>query len=182
MRARLIGPDPLVLGGLRSLLERVDITVADNDADGVIWDVGLGEVSPAPALDLPVLALATNLSSAREALGAGADGVLMRDGRVERIRDALAALAAGMRVVDAAFDAILGLNDNDLDPVEPLTSRENEVLQQLAQGLSNRSVAKRLGVSEHTVKFHVNALLQKLEARNRTDAVVRATRMGLLTL
>lgn len=164
------------------MLEDIGITIDAVDPEGVVWDVGLGDVGAVPDLDLPVLALATDLISARQALGAGADGVLVRDGRVERIRHALSALSAGMRVVDAAFDALLAVSPNDLDPLEPLTPRETDVLHQLANGLSNRSIGRRLEMSENTVKFHVNALLQKLDAKNRTDAVVRATRMGLLTL
>ena len=66
--------------------------------------------------------------------------------------------------------------------VETLTPREIEVLQLLAEGMTNRAIAQRLEISEHTVKFHVNALMGKLHAQSRTDAVVRATRLGLLLL
>jgi DNA-binding NarL/FixJ family response regulator len=57
-----------------------------------------------------------------------------------------------------------------------------EVLQLLAEGLPNKTIAYRLGISEHTVKFHVNAILGKLGAQSRTEAVVRATRLGLILL
>lgn len=67
-------------------------------------------------------------------------------------------------------------------PAEPLTPRELEVLQLLAQGLPNKAIAERLGVSSHTVKFHVNAILSKLGARSRTEAVVLATQMGLTVI
>jgi len=157
------------------MLEDLGVDVGPG-ADGAVWDGG-----PIPDLDVPVLALAEDLDSARQALGAGADGVVLRDGDVVRIRAALEALHCGLRVVDAAFDSLLKTS-NDLELLEPLTSRETEVLELLAQGLANRAIAKRLELSEHTVKFHVNALLQKLDARNRTDAVVRATRMGILRL
>jgi DNA-binding NarL/FixJ family response regulator len=66
--------------------------------------------------------------------------------------------------------------------VEELTPRETEVLQLLADGLTNKAIAQRLGISDHTVKFHVNAVLGKLGAQSRTEAVVRATRLGLLHL
>jgi DNA-binding NarL/FixJ family response regulator len=56
------------------------------------------------------------------------------------------------------------------------------VLQFLAEGLPNKTIAQRLGISEHTVKFHVNAIMGKLGAQSRTDAVVRATRLGLVIL
>ena len=68
------------------------------------------------------------------------------------------------------------------DLVEPLTSREIQVLELLAEGLSNKAIAARLGISDQTVKFHVASLSGKLGAVNRTDAVRRAVRRGLLTL
>lgn len=66
--------------------------------------------------------------------------------------------------------------------VEALTPREREVLELLAEGLSNKDIGRALGISEHTAKFHVNALLGKLDAQTRTEAVVRALRLGLLHL
>ena len=66
--------------------------------------------------------------------------------------------------------------------LEPLTPRELEVLHLLAEGLPNKTIARRLAISDHTVKFHVNALLGKLQAQSRTEAVVRASRAGLVVL
>jgi DNA-binding NarL/FixJ family response regulator len=68
------------------------------------------------------------------------------------------------------------------DLYEALTSRELEVLEALGEGLSNKSVAARLGITEHTVKFHVSAIFGKLGAENRTDAVRRGVRLGLIAL
>jgi DNA-binding NarL/FixJ family response regulator len=65
---------------------------------------------------------------------------------------------------------------------EPLTTREIEVLTLLADGLPNKSIAGRLGISDQTVKFHVAAICGKLSAANRTDAVRRAIRRGLIPL
>jgi len=65
---------------------------------------------------------------------------------------------------------------------EALTPREHEVLQVLAEGLSNRAIASRLNISEHTVKFHMSAIFAKLGAGNRTDAVRRGVRLGLIIL
>jgi DNA-binding NarL/FixJ family response regulator len=65
---------------------------------------------------------------------------------------------------------------------EPLTAREIEVLEQMAEGLPNRAIAARLGISDQTVKFHVASVMAKLGAANRTDAVRRAVREGLVTL
>ncbi|PYQ50015.1 MAG: hypothetical protein DMF59_12025 [Acidobacteria bacterium] len=65
---------------------------------------------------------------------------------------------------------------------ERLTARELEVLEVLAEGLSNKAIAARLQISEHTVKFHVSSIFAKLGAENRTDAVRRGVRGGLITL
>ena len=65
---------------------------------------------------------------------------------------------------------------------EPLTAREIQVLELLAEGLANKAIATRLGISDQTVKFHVASISGKLGAKNRTDAVRRAVRRGLITL
>ena len=70
--------------------------------------------------------------------------------------------------------------DNEYE--EPLTTREAEVLELLAEGLPNKSIAARLGISDQTVKFHVASICGKLGAANRTDAVRRAVRRGLISL
>jgi DNA-binding NarL/FixJ family response regulator len=67
-------------------------------------------------------------------------------------------------------------------PVEPLTARELEVLAHLADGLSNKAIAVRLGISDETVKFHLSAIFGKLGASNRTDAVRQALRRGIVEL
>jgi ATP/maltotriose-dependent transcriptional regulator MalT len=73
-------------------------------------------------------------------------------------------------------------DDDDVYDVEPLTAREIQVLELLAEGLPNKAIAARLGISDQTVKFHVAALSGKLGAANRTDAVRRAVRRGLIAL
>jgi len=70
----------------------------------------------------------------------------------------------------------------DILPAEDLTAREHQVLQLLAEGLSNKAIAQRLQISEHTAKFHVAAILAKLEAHSRTEAVIKAVRQGLIIL
>lgn len=86
-----------------------------------------------------------------------------------------------------AADAFLvagrnGRNGGDESIHEKLTPRETEVLELLAEGLPNRAIAERLAISDQTVKFHVAAISGKLGAANRTDAVRRAVRRGLITL
>jgi two-component system nitrate/nitrite response regulator NarL len=71
---------------------------------------------------------------------------------------------------------------DDVGFEEPLTAREVQVLELLAEGLPNKAIAARLGISDQTVKFHVSSISGKLGAANRTDAVRRAVRRGLITL
>jgi len=74
-------------------------------------------------------------------------------------------------------------DEGDADVAEePLTRREVDVLELLAEGLPNKAIALRLGISDQTVKFHVSSICGKLGAANRTDAVRRAVRRGIVTL
>ena len=116
------------------------------------------------------------------AVAAGAGGVVLRDTAPERLVSALEAVAQGLVVIDPLLAELLPRRRIAADLVEPLTPRENEVLQLLAEGRSNKSIAARLGISEHTAKFHVNAILGKLGAATRTEALAQAARLGLVLL
>jgi DNA-binding NarL/FixJ family response regulator len=211
VRVLVVGDDPLARSGLAALLanepeiaviaqsatgEDAAAAVAEHDPDVILWDLGSRPESPVelPGTSseegAPLLALAPDDGPAAEALAAGAQGVLYRDAGADRLAAALAAVARGLVVFDEGIAAPLlrpqggaASSPSELDtPVEPLTPREVEVLQLLAEGLSNKLLGSRLGISEHTAKFHVNAILGKLGAQGRTDAVVRAARMGLILL
>jgi len=101
----------------------------------------------------------------------------------EQLQAAVAAVASGLVVVPPeAWTVGQAVQVTGGDLPEPLTGREREVLQLLAEGLSNKLVARRLRISEHTVKFHVSSIYAKLGASNRTEAVSHAARRGLVTL
>ena len=108
--------------------------------------------------------------------------VLLRDANEERLTAALVAVAAGLVVISPSLIGVLAREDAAESAAIDLTPREVEVLSLLAEGLTNKAIAHRLTISEHTVKFHVNAIMGKLDAQSRTDAVVRATRQGLIAL
>ena len=93
-------------------------------------------------------------------------------------------LFTGLRVMDPSLESVQLDGEARVvhPPSEALTERELEVLRLVAEGLPNKAIAARLNVSDHTVKFHLNGVLRKLGAQSRTDAVVRATRLGLLLL
>jgi DNA-binding CsgD family transcriptional regulator len=97
----------------------------------------------------------------------------------------LLAEVAGLRLArsgEAADIALVSARAPPADPDAPLTPRETEVLRHLAEGASNKTIARRLGISVHTVKFHVASLLDKLDATGRTDAVAHAARLGVIQL
>jgi DNA-binding NarL/FixJ family response regulator len=83
---------------------------------------------------------------------------------------------------DVEFDAMVMRRRRVDEPFEGLTAREVQVLELLAEGLPNKAIAERLSISDQTVKFHVSSISGKLGAANRTDAVRRAVRRGLVTL
>jgi len=114
------------------------------------------------------------LADAR-ASGVEADAILFGVGRpfIPRLRSG----QAGRQI---AFTARRIEEDDEIE--EPLTPREIEVVELLAEGLSNKAIAARLGISDQTVKFHVASICGKLGAANRTDAVRRAVRRGLVSL
>jgi DNA-binding NarL/FixJ family response regulator len=211
LRLLILADDPLARAGLAALLgQQAGCQVAGQAAadadlaaeieaarpDAIIWDLGW---TPAAALERlagqggalpPVLTLlpggAPAAGAAMRAWQAGARGLLDRNASAAAIVAAARSVAAGQVVLDR------DLADNLLLPpvpapaaaplVEPLTARETEVLQLLAEGMTNRAIAQQLAISEHTVKFHVNAILGKLDAQSRADAVMRATRLGLILL
>jgi len=106
------------------------------------------------------------------------------------LADRLASLLggiSGLRLAapgEAAMVAIVSRNrEGATEPVDfDLTPRELDVLALLAEGASNKSIARRLGISVHTAKFHVSSLLDKLDATGRTDAVAHAARRGVINL
>src|SRR6516225_1648875 len=125
-----------------------------------------------------------------DALYAGARAILPRTAKPDEIATAIKAVTNGLAVLPgellptllsgASLVAEL-LDDNDADRAR-LTPRELEVLAAMADGVSNKAIARRLGISFHTAKFHVAAILAKLNADSRTEAVARAAQLGLVML
>lgn len=204
LRLALVAEDPLARGALaRALSDRggeLLLTASGTQAelessrgetpDVVLWDTGLRLPEAesrleAPDLGAPVLALVADEAAGEVALTAGARGLLFRDVEPAPLSAALLAVARGLTVFDpglAELRATARPAEATQAGTDTLTPREREVLALLAEGLSNKAIADRLSISEHTAKFHVNAVLAKLGVQRRTEAVVRAARLGLVTL
>ncbi len=117
----------------------------------------------------------------QETLRSGVRALLPRDAPAEQILAAVEAAACGMMVADPReFEALLP----SYTAAEPsvLTPRELEVLRMLAEGAANKSIAWKLNISDHTVKFHVASILSKLNAGTRTEAVTIGIRKGLILI
>jgi two-component system nitrate/nitrite response regulator NarL len=192
IKVSLLTDDPLLRAGLSSLLAQLgSIDVVDNDnAEVALWDAGvdgertLSRLPELRALPVPAVAVVTDSAHVAPALAAGARGVVLRDQVGPGIRAALAAVRSGLTVMDSA------LAENLVPPTRApnakgrgdLTEREKQVVQLMSEGLSNKLIADRLGISDHTAKFHVNGVMMKLGASTRTEAVVEAMRRGLIRL
>lgn len=194
----VVSPDPLARSGLAALVAAQPALVLAGEAGPrevarvvetrapqvVLWDVGEPPAVAGPwaGLSAPVVALAADRRQAGEALRAGARAVVARGVDPEHLVRAVAAAAAGLWVLDPELAGAFVRPPDDGAGAEPLTPREREVLALLAEGIGNKAIAARLGISEHTAKFHVNAILAKLGVDSRAEAIVRAARLGLVVL
>jgi NarL family two-component system response regulator YdfI len=122
------------------------------------------------------------------ALRAGVRSLLAREASPTEIAAAIQSSSTGMILLDPEIareltaTAPADRSDSVPDIVEDLTPREVEVLRMMAEGLGNKEIASRLGISDHTVKFHISSILAKMGAASRTEAVTMGIRMGLILL
>lgn len=204
LRILIIANDPLARTGLATLVSgQPDCTVTGqvaatanlNEAiqvyrpDIVLWDMGTAaraDLEPLAQLSRQavVVALVGDEEDAARVWPAGVQGLVSRDADAAHIAAALRAASEHLVVIDPPLMASLAPIRNELAtlPLEPLSPREQQVLELMAQGRPNKEIARQLGISEHTVKFHVNSIFARLHVSSRTEAVVQATRSGLVLL
>jgi two-component system, NarL family, nitrate/nitrite response regulator NarL len=165
--------------GFESLLEEsegIALVRAAREADVVLREE-LPDVPEAPGA--PPSVVLTDAALTPRALQLGVRAVLPREAGPDQIVAALHAASAGLVAVPAESSALVIPAAGEVE-IESLTPRESETLEMLAEGLSNKQIAGRLGISDHTAKFHVNSILGKLHAGTRTEAVMRGIRLGLV--
>ena len=200
----VVSPLPTVRAGLRALLaEAPEIEILGEAAGAAELEgarrphVALVDGSAGPAVlealetaapETGIVLLGVEPPRNRAAWGPAARGYLGRDANADEITAAVRAVASGLAVIEPALmrELVGGqaatITGASTAGEEPLTPRELEVLQLVAAGLPNKTIALRLNISEHTAKFHVSSVLSKLGAASRTEAVTTAARQGLLLL
>jgi DNA-binding NarL/FixJ family response regulator len=170
-------PEFVVAGiaGSKDLVERALML----QPDVILWQLSLDEdaIPTLHALDAQPAVLITS-HAALDLIRAGARGVLPLDASEDRIAAAIRAAAADLVVLTP--EAVASRASSHTTSL--LTARETEVLQMIAEGLANKEIAWRLGISEHTVKFHVSALLGKLGVTSRAEAIGAGIRHGAIML
>lgn len=203
LRVLVVDDHPVVREGLRAVLEvRADCLVVGEAADGregieryerlrpdvAIVDIrlpGVGGIEVIAAIrrldpDAKIIAMTSYSGDVelRRALDAGALGLLLKGAPGEEVAKAVRRVAEGRPYIarDAAEELRLGSDTPNL------TEREGDVLELMAEGLRNQEIAEALRISLGTVKVHVNRILKKLDAVDRTEAVTRALRRGLIAL
>lgn len=172
-----VGPDVVLL----------DRHGADADLVSTLLALGEGDAPPAVAVLTDDPAALWGEVAGRSSVRA----VLRREAGAAEITAAVAAAAAGLVVLPAEvanalappLPAPVAASSSNLAPdSSPLTPREVEILGMLAEGLGNKMIARRLMISDHTVKFHVGSIMGKLGAGSRTEAVTLGVRRGLIML
>ena len=198
LRVLVVAASPALRAGLVSLLagyRQLDPMVAEGLEPGdagsapsaVVVDYSVGE--PEEILSIaeafpgsPLVMIGADPATDGPGLSGAPVAYLPSDVDAAALAAAVHAAAAGLIVLDPSVAGATGVHAHarTSENAEALTSREREVLLLVAEGLPNKAIARELGISEHTAKFHVGSLLGKLGAASRTEAVTLATRRGIL--
>ncbi len=179
---------------LEELQPEVVLVDLEDGADDAVLDwlpgpvPSLIEGEGVPAVPLVLLTEETAGSWLADVLRSGVRALLPRTATAAEITAAITAAAGALVAIHpdllgAMLSALPGQPRPPTEaPEQPLTPREVEVLSMLAEGLGNKTIARRLQISEHTVKFHIGSIFGKLEATSRTEAVTLGVRRGLIML
>ena len=164
LRVAIVGEDPARRGALARMLEVYGHRVVDDGGDA---DVVLALGDAVSTSEAPIVAMGgPDLEQA---------GYLPADATLEQVDAALHAAAAGLRVrtIRQNFAPLAEASLVESPHAARLTPREIEVLTAISEGLGNKAIARRLAISLHTVKFHIESIFRKLEVRTRAEAVAR---------
>ena len=194
-RVLCVSDDPVSRTGLSAIvldnvelelsgqLDPASLTNSDLDVfqpDVILWDLGWGSTRDVSSqIEIPIVLLYHPSQENELFQRENIMGFVSRTSLPEQIIAALEAVHLGLQVSDMQNQPPI---DFEEDWSEELTVREIDVLKLIAEGRTNRSIAAELGITEYTVKFHVNSILGKLSAESRTEAAMKAVRKGIIPL
>ena len=201
IRVTIVSPNHALRVGLREMLgshanikvvgEAINLESVNENETEVVVLASVSSVSMRNGKkDFAILYLTDDIDSVRSLLNSKAQtwGVLSAETTVDELVAGVLAVGEGLwvgapgRVAGLMHQPKGGESLGAASLIEPLTAREKEVLQLMAQGLANKQIALSLGISEHTVKFHLSSLYAKLGISSRTEAVRRGIELGLISL
>ena len=163
---------------------KITLIVMDLDMPDMNWQEALKELkAKAPHAKFVVVSASENSATIRKSLEMGVSGYIYKRSEPEVLNSALRLiLEGGTYLPPSVLQPSTGtlVQDSNYRTGKSLTNRQNQVLGLVAQGLSNKQIAYEMGVSEATVKLHINALLRSVGATNRTQAVIMAQKMGII--
>lgn len=169
-----------------ALQHQPDIVLMDIDLPGIDGIAAAQQIRAAlPHTRILMLTHHSNPTQVMAALSSGAHGYCVKGTNAEQLLLAIATVQEGgsyldSKIADCVLQNLKTLPDNCANDDIKLTEREMQVLQQLVEGRSNKQIAAQLGISVHTVKGHVEMIIAKFEASDRTHAAVKALRLGLV--
>ena len=184
-----------VIGEARDGAEAVELA-ASLRPDVILMDVSMPEIDGVEAarqirerqtdVCIVMLTMHADQDVLADAIRSGANGYLVKDCSTDEIASAIETVAGGETALSprlaASMLAEVRRQEDQAEQTRVITKREEEVLQHIADGCSTPEVAERLYISQKTVKNHLASIYQKLDARDRTQAVLQAVRMGIVTL
>ena len=184
-----------VVGEARDGAEAVELANSLRP-DVILMDVSMPEIDGVeatrqirerqPDVRIVMLTMHADQDVLADAIRAGANGYLVKDCSTDEIASAIETVAGGETALSprlaASMLAEVRRQEDQAEQTRVITKREEEVLQHIADGCSTPEVAERLYISQKTVKNHLASIYQKLDARDRTQAVLQAVRMGIVTL
>lgn len=161
-----------------------DMVIVDLDMPDMKWEEGVEEIrKKSPNINLVVISASEDIRNIRKVLSNGIKGYIPKRSDPKIMHNALKLILEGGTYIPPALiengaenGGLNGRRNNG----KTLTNRQSQVLDLIAEGKSNKQIAYEMGVSEATVKLHINALLRSLKVNNRTQAVVTAQKMGLI--
>lgn len=148
--------------------------------DGITTIRKIKEISP--QVKVLILTIHDGEEYIYEVIRAGAEGYIQKDVKPDELKDSIERVIKGEKVFPRSIERQVSETAVQQREIEELSAREHEVLELLAQGMSNRNIAETLFISEKTVKNHVSNILKKLSVNDRTQAVIVALKLGLVKL